>query len=66
MERREALESPLQDSKVEVEQNCAIFALPNMPQQYISYDGTQVPDIPGSSRSPTRFPNLPDPLPVIH
>lgn len=43
MERREALEGLLQGSKVEVEQKWAIFAIPNVPQQYISYDGTQVP-----------------------
>ena len=43
MERREALEGLLQESKVEVEQKWAIFALPNAPQQYTSYGGTQVP-----------------------
>ncbi|OJJ85454.1 uncharacterized protein ASPGLDRAFT_1353542 [Aspergillus glaucus CBS 516.65] len=43
MERREALEGLLQESKVEVEQKWAIFALPNVQQQFISYDGTQVP-----------------------
>ena len=43
MERREALEALLQGSKVEVEQKWATFTLPNMPQQYTSYDGTQVP-----------------------
>ena len=43
MERRGFLEGLLQVSRVEVEQKWATFTLPNMPQQYTSYDGTQVP-----------------------
>lgn len=43
MELREVLGALLQGSKVEIEQKWAIFALPNAPQQYTSYDGTQVP-----------------------
>ncbi|ODM15965.1 hypothetical protein SI65_08399 [Aspergillus cristatus] len=43
MERKEALEVLLQGAKAEVEQNWAIFALPNAPQEYTSYDRTQVP-----------------------
>lgn len=43
MERREALEVLLQGTKAEVEQNWAIFVLPNAPQEYTSYDRTQVP-----------------------
>ncbi|ODM15018.1 hypothetical protein SI65_09513 [Aspergillus cristatus] len=42
-ERKEALESFIQGAKAEVEQNWAIFALPNAPQEYTSYDRTQVP-----------------------
>ena len=40
---RGALESLVQGAKVEVEQNWAIFALPDAPQQYTSYDGAQMP-----------------------
>ena len=43
MERKEALEVLLQGAKAEVEQNWAIFALPNAPQEYTSYDRTQMP-----------------------
>lgn len=42
-ERKEALESFIQGAKAEVEQNWAIFALPNAPQEYTGYDGTQIP-----------------------
>ena len=42
-ERREHLERLIQGATAEVEQKWAIFALPNAPQQYTSYDGTQVP-----------------------
>ena len=38
-----ALESLIQGAKIEVEQNWAIFVLPNAPQHYTGYDGTQVP-----------------------
>ncbi|ODM20866.1 hypothetical protein SI65_03919 [Aspergillus cristatus] len=41
--RKEALENCIQGAKAEVEQNWAIFALPNAPQEYTSYDRTQVP-----------------------
>ena len=43
IDHRGALEGLIQGAKVEVEQNQAIFALPNGPQQYSSYDGAQVP-----------------------
>ena len=39
-ERKEALENCIQGSKAEVEQNWAIFALPDAPQEYTSYDRT--------------------------
>lgn len=43
MERRDTLEGLIKGAEVEVEQKWAIFALPNAPQQYTSYDGSQVP-----------------------
>ncbi|OJJ86193.1 uncharacterized protein ASPGLDRAFT_45240 [Aspergillus glaucus CBS 516.65] len=43
MERRETLEDLIKGTEVEVEQKWAIFALPNAPHQYTSYDGSQVP-----------------------
>ena len=42
-EHRELLERLIQGATAEVEQKWAIYALPNAPQQYTSYDGTQVP-----------------------
>jgi len=42
-ECKEALENCIQGAKAEVEQNWAIFTLPNAPQEYTSYDRTQVP-----------------------
>ena len=41
-ERKEALENCIQGAKAEVEQNWAIFTLPNAPQEYTSSDRTQV------------------------
>ncbi|BCR89218.1 uncharacterized protein ACHE_50416A [Aspergillus chevalieri] len=43
MEHRELLERLIQGATAEVEQKWAIYALPNAPQQYNSYDGNQVP-----------------------
>ncbi|OJJ89325.1 uncharacterized protein ASPGLDRAFT_226213 [Aspergillus glaucus CBS 516.65] len=43
MECKEALEVLLQGAKAEVEQNWAIFTLPNAPQEYTSYNRTQMP-----------------------
>ncbi|ODM21471.1 hypothetical protein SI65_02315 [Aspergillus cristatus] len=42
-EHRELLERLIQGATAEVEQKWAIYALPNAPQQYTSYDGPQVP-----------------------
>ncbi|ODM18792.1 hypothetical protein SI65_05409 [Aspergillus cristatus] len=42
-EHKELLERLIQGATAEVEQKWAIYALPNMPQQYTSYDGAQVP-----------------------
>lgn len=42
-ERRKALECLIEGAKAEFEQKWAIFALPNAPQEYTSYDGAQVP-----------------------
>lgn len=42
-ERKKALECLIQGARAEVEQKWAIFALPNAPQGYTSYDGAQMP-----------------------
>lgn len=42
-ERKNALERLVQGARAEVEQKWAIFALPNAPLDYTSYDGAQVP-----------------------
>lgn len=42
-ERRELLERLLQGAKADIEQKWAIFVLPNAPQEYTGFDGSQVP-----------------------
>lgn len=40
LERKKALECMVQGARAEIEQKWAIFALPNTPQDYTSYDGS--------------------------
>ena len=42
-ECKKTLKDLVQRARAEVEQNWAIFALPNMPREYTGYDGTLVP-----------------------